>query len=188
MLTDASAFALTGGAGLCNAVRRALCSDVETWAACAVYVRRNTSCETDEFLAHRIGLLPLRQTDAAEDCTLALRAVGPRTVYARDLVGARARPVLEDVPLVRLGKDQEIDLEVRLDRRRASVHPRYAPCSAVGMEPIDHGRRHRLLLLSNDDRTPRALVEEALVALLARVQEALHQLAHQPGEPPKDMN
>ena len=178
---------IPGGAGFCNSVRRALISDIETWAASSVVVRRNTSCETDEFLSHRLGMVPLCQSDAAEDCVLTLRSTGPGTVYAGDLVGARARPVQPGIPLLQLAAGQEVDLDVHVDRKRAGVHPRYAPCAAVGMEPAgrDH---HRIRLRSNDDRLPRELVLSALTALSAKVEDAFHQLAHQPTEPPKDMS
>lgn len=179
---------LTGGVGMCNAVRRALISDVQTWAPCRVTIRRNTSCETDEFLAHRIGLVPLCQADAACDCVLTLRASGPRTVFTRELVGARARPIFENVPIIILGDGQELDLDVHIDRQQASVHPRYAPCGSVGMEP--HGPKgcHRIRFRGNDDRTPEELLRNAFEALEGRLADALHQLAHQPTTPPKDMS
>ena len=71
-----ASFVLDGGAGFCNAVRRSLIGDVAMWAPCEVDVRINTSCETDEYLAHRIGMVPFRRVGHGEEMTLsqALRA------------------------------------------------------------------------------------------------------------------
>ena len=68
-------FALPGGPGFCNAVRRTLLSDVEAWAAHEIDVRVNTSCQTDEFLAHRIGLVPFQRVGHGD--TLELQTQGP---------------------------------------------------------------------------------------------------------------
>ena len=54
-------FYLRGGAGFCNAVRRTLASDVTMLAPYEVRVLENTSCQNDEYIAHRIGLVPFAE-------------------------------------------------------------------------------------------------------------------------------
>ena len=85
LLVPPARFALPGSVGLCNAVRRTLLSDVRTEAPASVRVVRNVTCLTDEFLAHRVGLVPLRRVGNGD--TLSLDVVGPRVVTAADLVG-----------------------------------------------------------------------------------------------------
>ena len=189
----AAEFSLPGGVGFCNAVRRALLHDVEAWAPCDVLVRVNTSCQTDEFLAHRIGLVPFRRCDAGAggdggdggESSLELQVAGPGTAYARDLKGPGFEPVEGGVPLMVLGEGQALDLTVRFDRQPASVHARYAMCAAVGMGYDDAACRLRFETL--DGRAPQEVLLEALDALDARVGRALHKLAHQPETPPVSM-
>ena len=144
-------FRLEGGPGLRNAVRRALLSDLEAWAPCECTFRVNTSCQTDEFLAHRIGLVPFRKT-GGDVTELTLRAQGPATVTAADLVGGGFEAVhgAQLELMVLADAEQRLDLTVRLERRRAATHARHALCAAAGLDaeaavlrPSTTGRRAR---------------------------------------------
>ena len=50
-----------------NALRRALRSDVERYAPSTITIRDNTSSQTDEYIAHRIGMIPFVPVDCADD-------------------------------------------------------------------------------------------------------------------------
>lgn len=176
---------LPGGVGFCNAVRRALVADVRMWAPCEVEVRANTSCQTDEFLAHRIGLVPFRRVADGGKNEMTLRVQG-RTALAGDLSGPNFEAVHAGVEIVPLGPGQALDLTVRFDERAGRAHARYACCAAVGMEE-DASGHHRLRFETLDGRSTTAALREALDALEARVDGALRQLAHQPAEPPRSM-
>ena len=181
-------FVLGGGVGFCNAVRRALLSDLEAWAPCEVEVRTNTSCQTDEFLAHRLGMVPFRRVERGEvgNGELVLRYAGPGVATAAALAGPGFEPVHPEVELMVLGEGQELDLTVRFDKQRASKHARYCPVAAVGMAPLD-ADRCKLTFETTDGRAPREALREALAALDARAAGALRQLAHQPATPPVSM-
>lgn len=180
----AEIFVLAGGVGFANAVRRTLLSDVQAWAAARVTVRVNTSCQTSEFLAHRIGLIPLKRVGNGD--VLRLVARGPRVVTAGEFTGPGFEAVHPQIEVMLLAEGQELDLDVHVDRRPASAHARYSPCAGVGMQTLDDGTdRVRLSFASNDDRAPRELLREALDHLDARVDRALLALAQQPSEPPR---
>lgn len=169
-------FVLSGGPGFCNAVRRTLLSDVTAWAPYEVVVRDNTSCQTDEFLAHRIGLVPFRRVGNGDE--MCLEARGPCTVRAKDLVGPGFEAVHPEIELMVLADAaQHLDLTVRFDERPASAHARYATCAAVGMVRVD-ADRHRVTFETHGDRDPKAVLLEALDHLDARVDRALQALAH----------
>lgn len=95
-----------------NSLRRVILAEVPTMAIDLVEVEANTSVLADEFLAHRLGLIPLscagvddvlytRDCDCEQYCgacsvtlTLHARCTGDEhmTVYARDLVVSADRP------------------------------------------------------------------------------------------------
>lgn len=178
---------LPGGAGFCNAVRRSLIEDVESWAPRRVTFRTNTSCQTDEFLSHRIGLVPFRRAVEQGATTLDLRVAGPTTVRAADLVGSGMEAVYPDIEIMVLAGGQELDLTVEFDKRAGSAHTRYAPCGAVGMRRVDGDGRHQITFEIAPGESAKQLYNEALDALEARVDAALHALAHQPETPPASM-
>ena len=192
-MTKAATFTIPGGVGFCNAVRRTLLSDVEAWAPCEVVIRTNTSCQTDEFIAHRCGLIPFRRCGNGEE--LVLHVHGPATACARDFTGPGFEAVEGGVAVMVLDAGQTLDMTVRFDRRPASVHARYAMCAAVGMECTAVGTSGKdssgkdcvLRFETINGSEPRDVLLEALDALDARVQRALLNLAHQPSEPPPSM-
>lgn len=180
-------FDIPGGVGFCNAVRRSLTSDVSSWAPCEIVLRKNTSCQTDEFLAHRIGLIPFRRLPGSHPNHMSLKKKGA-TALAGDLLGPGFEAVHPHIEIMLLGEDQELDLTVHFDEQLASKHARYSPCAAVGMTRLDGGDVHRISFELLDERAdPRALVHGALSALDARVDKALLHLANQPSVPPKSM-
>jgi DNA-directed RNA polymerase II subunit RPB3 len=97
---------------LANSLRRAILAEVPTMAIDLVEVEVNTSVLADEFIAHRLGLIPLNSKNVDEvlytrdcDCdqycdqcsvtlTLLARCTGEEVmkVYARDLAIASGQP------------------------------------------------------------------------------------------------
>ena len=180
----AATFTIAENTGFCNALRRTLLSDIQTWAPKELLVRVNMSCQTDEFIAHRIGMIPFEKV--GEGDKISLSATGPGTVLAKDFEGIAFRPIYNDVEVIILDKDQRIDLTVIFDKQCASKHARYSPCAAVGMTRTNEGH-HKLSFESINSQTPAELLLHALDHLDERIDKALHAMAHQPSPPPKSM-
>lgn len=116
-----------------NALRRVMLAEVPTIAIDLVEVEKNTSVLPDEFIAHRLGLVPLnskhvddviytRDCDCeqyCENCSVTLtlqaecRGSEVMKVFARDLVAAEPRPN-EWVGLPVFGGSEEGCLIVKL--------------------------------------------------------------------------
>ena len=179
-------FILPGGVGFCNSVRRLLHSDLEGWAPFEVTFRTNTSCQTDEFLAHRIGLIPFRRVGKGD--TMELVHEGPDDVLTSHLSGEAFVPTHDNIAIIRLGPGQAIDATIHFDKRPAGTHARYSYCAAIGMRKIDGDGHHALSFELNDPNLdPVAVMDEALTHLERRVDGALQQLAHQEGPKPRSM-
>jgi DNA-directed RNA polymerase II subunit RPB3 len=135
-----------------------------------VEIETNTSVIPDEFLAHRLGLIPLDSTNIDDkliytrDCicdqyceqcsvtlTLNARCTSdfPMTVYARDLAVAEGAqlgsPVITDADgqgsiIAKLRKNQELKLKCIAKKGIAKEHAKWSPVAAVGFEYDPHNR------------------------------------------------
>lgn len=175
-------FVITGGFGFGNAIRRTLLSDISTEAPHHVRVHVNTTCLTDEFLAHRIGLIPFKRVGNGHEMTV--RASGPCVITSSMITGPGFEAIHGNIEIARMNEGSTLEMDILFASHPASKHARYSPCSAVGMERIDRDRV-RIQFCSNDHRTPKALMQDALTRLEERVDRALHALANQPETPPK---
>jgi DNA-directed RNA polymerase subunit D len=133
-----------------NSLRRTMIGEVPTLAIEEVLIYDNNSALFDEMLTHRLGLIPLK-TDLDEyvftkDCSCdgegcsactsvyTLSVEGPKVVYSRDLIPQNplATPVEEDIPLVKLERDQKVVLEARAVLGRGTEHAKWQPTLACG--------------------------------------------------------
>lgn len=123
---------------LANAVRRSV-HEILTPAIETVEFYKNDSALYDEIIAHRLGLVPIKQEklNEADKCScegkgcakcsidLKLKARGPCTVYSGDLRG-KAEIVFEKMPIVVLEKDQELELVARVNAGKALDHAKFS--------------------------------------------------------------
>ncbi len=134
-----------------NALRRIAISEVPSMAIDDIVIIENSSPIQDEFLAHRIGLVPLKTDldtyNLPEDCTcnsefgcnlcrvsLALEVEAEDhtiTVYSSDFKSENPSvvPVSGKIPLVRLAPEQRIKLEAYARLGKGEDHARWQPAS-----------------------------------------------------------
>ena len=131
--------------GYSNALRRIMLSEVPVMAIEEVEIKKNSSALYDEVISHRLGLIPMttdlgsyelpqNQTDIDErkaKCTLQLilKEKGPKVVYASDLKSAdpKVKPVYGKIPIVKLLKDQEIELSAVAILGKGKDHSKWSP-------------------------------------------------------------
>ncbi|MHA2357916.1 MAG: DNA-directed RNA polymerase subunit D [Candidatus Heimdallarchaeaceae archaeon] len=141
-----------------NAIRRTALADVPSLVIEDVYVLRNTSPLFDEFIAHRLGLIPLKYNpDELElnfrdecDCggigcnlctvtlTLAKETDVQSTsvVYSGDFKSTQegVEPISKTIPIVKLGPNQALELECMAQLGIGKEHAKWQPVSAMGYQ------------------------------------------------------
>ena len=113
---------------LANAIRRSV-EEISSLAIDEVEFFKNDSALYDEFLAHRLGLVPLR-TDSKmgqkTSISLKLKKIGPCNVYSGDLKGG-AKVVFDKIPLTLLEKGQELELVATAKLGKGIEHTKHVP-------------------------------------------------------------
>ncbi|MEM0378493.1 MAG: DNA-directed RNA polymerase subunit D [Thermosphaera sp.] len=142
---------------LLNSVRRVIIAEVPTMAIDYVAFMENSSVFYDEYVAHRLGLIPLTSDEAlekyknpeecreagekglfSEDCFVRLSLEGEGgdqvvTLYSESLVSSDpdVKPVFEKIPIVKLIKSQKVKLEAYARLGRGREHIKWSPVSVA---------------------------------------------------------
>ncbi len=138
-------------AAFMNTVRRIVTSEVPSMAVDDVVIIENSSALQDEFLAHRIGLVPLRTDletyNLPENCKcksefgcnlcrvsliLDIEATDHAlTVYSGDFKSENPAivPASDRIPIVKLAPEQKVRLEAYARLGKGKDHARWQPAS-----------------------------------------------------------
>ncbi len=112
-------FELSGAdTGFANALRRTAMSRIDCFAIDKVTFYENTSTMFDEYIAHRIGLVPINSTgrhSQDEEVLFTCEAQGPCTVYSRDLKSSdkEVRVANDNIPIIKLIDGQSIRIDAK---------------------------------------------------------------------------
>ena len=163
---------LTNHCGFVNAVRRTIIADLPRWAPDSVEFIKNTSCQTDEYIAHRIGLIPFKKCGNGSEMCVSVKG---RTVMASDFKGSGFEPVYE-IEVMEIEDDQELEFKVFYKCKPGSVHARYKMCAGVGMQELKNNM-YKLSFETIDAKKPDDVMLEALDVLENKIDNALESLS-----------
>ena len=113
---------------LANSIRRYV-NEIQVLAVNEVEIIKNDSALYDETIAHRIGLIPLKNEkvfDEKRGGYLKLSVNKQGIVYSKDLKGSLS-VVYENMPITNLEKDQEIELIAEVNYGKGIEHAKYIP-------------------------------------------------------------
>ena len=115
---------------LANLVRRYSMAKVPVLAVDKVTIYDNSSSFWDEYIAHRIGLMPVttpKKTPKSAEITFTLDAEGPKKVYSGDFTSSDKgiKMAKDKIPLITLTQGQRIRLEAVATLDRASKHAKF---------------------------------------------------------------
>ncbi|MFP3278803.1 MAG: DNA-directed RNA polymerase subunit D [Candidatus Micrarchaeota archaeon] len=116
-----------------NTLRRIIISRVKTFAIDKVTFYINTSSMFDEYIAHRIGLIPLitptEGYDERDEILFNLDMEGPGTVYSKDLISTdkNVKVAFDDIPIIKLAEGQRIKLDGKAVMGNGSKSAKFQP-------------------------------------------------------------
>ncbi|MEM1919167.1 MAG: DNA-directed RNA polymerase subunit D [Desulfurococcaceae archaeon] len=141
-----------------NSIRRVILSEVPTMAISTVVIVKNNTVFYDEYVAHRLGLIPLTSENALnkykspEECAKA-EAAGYFTedcfarftldyenntdsyvtIYSGDMVASDpdVKPVHDKIPIIVLDRGQGVKFEAYARLGRGSEHAKWSPVSVA---------------------------------------------------------
>jgi DNA-directed RNA polymerase subunit D len=101
-----------------NAIRRYVIARVPIVAIDQVTFYENSSYIFDEYLAHRIGQLPLKTPDKLSEnaeITFSLDVTGPKLVSSKDLKSSDSQIVVvkDNIPIISLNEGQRFQFEAK---------------------------------------------------------------------------
>lgn len=167
-------FLLKGGStSFANLIRRFGMGQVPVFAIDSVTFYENSSSMFDEYIAHRIGQVPLLSDSgrANEEILFTLEGEGPSTVYTKDLKSAdsKVRASLDNIPLLRLLEGQNLRLEAKARRGIGRTHAKWQ-AGLIGYEALD-GKDFKFKAETFLQLEPREFLCAAADAVIARCDE-----------------
>jgi DNA-directed RNA polymerase II subunit RPB3 len=159
LTSDTIKFVLSGvDLAIANALRRVLIAEVPTIAIDLVEVHKNSSVLCDEFIAHRLGLIPLQSSSASsmhfpwqedphdqQEVEMLLDVTCPteaeRTVLSTDIqsesdsVVPVASSADDGVSIAKLGRGQALQMKCFARKGLGKDHAKFSPASTAVFMP-----------------------------------------------------
>ena len=114
-----------------NLVRRYAIGQLPTFAIDRVTFYENSSAMFDEYIAHRLGQIPLLSdvARAKDEVVFTLEAEGPGTIYSKQLksTDSKIKTALDDIPMLRLLEGQNLRLEAKARQGIGREHGKFQP-------------------------------------------------------------
>ncbi|OJI07289.1 DNA-directed RNA polymerase subunit D [Candidatus Micrarchaeum sp.] len=158
-----------------NVLRRAAINSVKTFAIDSVTFYENTSPMFDEYIAHRIGLVPIITPSSGykdeDEILFTAEATGPITVYSKDLQSTdkEVRVASEGIPIIKLGTGQRIRIEGKARMGTAVKHAKFQP-GLVAVEPTGDDS-FNFYIESFGQMPPKEIINKACDTIKERIKE-----------------
>ena len=173
---DSATFTLAGArTGTANALRRSISGSVPCFAIDKITFYENTSPMFDEYIAHRIGLVPITTPTSGynekDEILFTLEATGPTTVYSSALESADKEVTVanEKIPIIKLGPEQRIRVEGKAVLGMGQKHSKFQPGFVTYEETGDE--TFSFHVESFGQMTPAEIVSKAVEAIRDELKE-----------------
>jgi DNA-directed RNA polymerase subunit D len=152
-----------------NALRRHIMNTVPVFAIEEVTFYENNSAYYDEFLAHRIGLIPITtpaKVPENAEILFHLDAAGPKMVYSEELQSKDSEIVVArpKIPIVQLKDKEVLRLEGKAILANAQKHAKFQ-AGIAAYEPLKKEGSYKFMVESFYQMSPKELLMRAVVSL-----------------------
>ncbi len=159
---------------IANMVRRYSVSRVPVLAMDSVTVYDNTGSFWDEYVAHRLGLMPVttpRKTPKSAEIIFSLDAEGPKKVYSEELKSSDKgiKIALDSIPVVTLGQNQRIRLEGKAVLRNAVKHAKFQ--AGIVSYGVKEDGKFKFMVESFYQMPPRDVIERGCDEIVKDIEE-----------------
>lgn len=173
-------FSLKGSpAYFANLMRRYAMGQVPVFAIDRVTFYENSSSMFDEYLAHRIGQVPLLSDSsrAIDEIAFSLEASGPGVIYSKELKSSdsKIKAALDDIPLLRLLENQNLRLEAKAIRGIGRQHAKFQ-AGIIAYDIVKPNELH-VKVESFMQLEPRAFLSKTADLVIAKCEELEEKLA-----------
>ena len=157
-----------------NSLRRALLNNIKNYAPDRVVFRKNTSCQTDEYIAHRICMIPFRANNLCENLDLKPMTckIEGKTPYSHDLTGD-GFTCSPDIPIMKLSEEQALDFDVYFKRGCGLDHAKFSHVGKVGYKQTEKSTQISFETISDID-SPVEMLMAAVDSLMSDVRDTIH--------------
>lgn len=160
--------------GFANMIRRFVMSQVPVFAIDTVTFYENSSTLFDEYLAHRIGLVPLKMGSGLledEEVMFSLDAQGPCTVYSGDLRSTteKLQPASDKFIILKLNENENLRIEAKAVSGTGRKHAKWQ-ASVIGYEKIKDNE-FKFKMQGFMQLAPKENIIKATDILLAKLKE-----------------
>jgi len=126
---DVIEFVIETSTRMANAIRRYAMARVPVFAIHKVTFYENRTAFFDEYIAHRLGLIPIKDNGytGKEQIGCFIDSIGPRTVYSEDIsfTNNKFSVAIKGIPIITLADGQSLRLEGTLEKGIGRTHMKY---------------------------------------------------------------
>jgi DNA-directed RNA polymerase subunit D len=159
---------------LANVLRRYVLARIPVLAIDEVIIYSNTSAIFDEYIAHRLGQLPITTPENLPkdvEFQFYLNVAGPKVVYAKELKSndADVKVGRPKIPIITLGEKEELRLEGIARVGTAQQHAKFQ-CAVCSYEIKDDGNVE-FFVESCSQMPPKVILKKAIEQIKKDIQE-----------------
>lgn len=159
---------------IANAIRRAAMNSVDTFAIDNTTFYENTTAMFDEYIAHRIGMVPIETPtkgyDEKDEIIFNLDVVGPKTVYSRELESKdkEVKVANENIPIIKLAEGQKLRLDGKAVMATAMHHSKHQPGLVTY---VPEKNTYHFYIESFGQMPPKEIINKAFEAIKEELKE-----------------
>lgn len=161
---------------LVNALRRVMISDIPTWAIELVQFEKNTTVLPDEFIAHRLGLIPLVSSVDVDEEEITFSAQFKAGDIPEEFTSEYIEsdnehivPAIDGIPIVKASNGQELIFTATANRGTGFEHSKWSPVATCFFQQVPEGFLFTLEAVGSLD--PIEIVNRSIEILQERLEQ-----------------